>query len=283
LYGEDKKKEAATAYSEALKAAPAGWSRYGRTTESLLFALQGSEQFEPCAAAAVANYPRLRNSDSAANVAAIGLDCALQLPAGDTMRSERIKTLELASREVLSNKKVVVAADDRSGVYQMLIAARSDLHDTEGEKRVTEEWASFLEAEAEKAKTAEGRAVFDSHRLSAYLALEQPERAIAMLERSQRELPDDYNPPARLAAAYKAMKKYDEALAASDRALSLAYGPRKLGILRTRAEIFEGKGDAVSARKTIEDAIALAESLPEEQRSARTIAALKKKLETIAH
>jgi hypothetical protein len=79
------------------------------------------------------------------------------------------------------------------------------------------------------------------------------------------------------------MKKYDEALAASDRALSLAYGPRKLGILRTRAEIFEGKGDAVSARKTIEDAIALAESLPEEQRSARTIAALKKKLETIAH
>jgi len=43
-----------------------------------------------------------------------------------------------------------------------------------------------------------------------------------MLEQSQREMPDDYNPSARLAIAYRAMKKWPEALAASDRALSMA-------------------------------------------------------------
>jgi tetratricopeptide (TPR) repeat protein len=99
-----------------------------------------------------------------------------------------------------------------------------------------------------------------------------------MLEASERDLPDDYNPPARLAAAWKAMKRYDEALAASDRALAKAYGPRKLGILQTRAEIYAGRGDAEAARRTLEEAVGYAESLPAGQRSDRTIAGLKKKL-----
>src|SRR5438094_115729 len=83
-------------------------------------------------------------------------------------------------------------------------------------------------------------------------------------------------PPARLAAAYRAMQKWDEALPASDRALARVYGPRKIGIYRTRAEIYIGKGDKESARKTIEEAIRYAESLPEPQRSDATIASLKK-------
>jgi hypothetical protein len=78
------------------------------------------------------------------------------------------------------------------------------------------------------------------------------------------------------------MKKYDDALAASDRALAKAYGPRKLGILQTRADIYKEKGDLASARRTIEEAVRLAESLPEGQRSERTIASLKKKLETFS-
>ena len=42
-----------------------------------------------------------------------------------------------------------------------------------------------------------------------------------------------------------------------------------------------GKGDKESARKTIEEAIRYAESLPEPQRSDATIASLKKRLETM--
>ena len=102
-----------------------------------------------------------------------------------------------------------------------------------------------------------------------------------MLQASERDLPDDYNPPARLAMAYKAMKKYDEALAASDRALAKAYGPRKLGILQTRADIYAARGDAAAARKTMEETLRYAEALPSGQRSDKTIAALKKKIETM--
>ena len=66
---------------------------------------------------------------------------------------------------------------------------------------------------------------------------------------------------------------------ASDRAVGKAYGPRKLGILQTRADIFVGRGDLPAARRTLEEAIAMAESLPEGQRSEGTIRSLHKKME----
>jgi tetratricopeptide (TPR) repeat protein len=102
-----------------------------------------------------------------------------------------------------------------------------------------------------------------------------------MLEAAERDFPEDYNPPARLALAYRAMKKYDEALAASDRALARAYGPRKLVILSARADIYAKKGDIAAARKTYEDALAWADALPKEQISARQVASLKKQLESL--
>jgi tetratricopeptide (TPR) repeat protein len=114
------------------------------------------------------------------------------------------------------------------------------------------------------------------------MELGEPERAIPMLEASERELPDDYNPPARLAVAYKAMKKWDDALAASDRAMAKVYGPRKLGVYSTRADLFAGRGDTTAARKTLEEAIEYAEALPPGHRSEGTIAGLKKKLEGLS-
>ncbi|HSS45229.1 MAG TPA: tetratricopeptide repeat protein [Thermoanaerobaculia bacterium] len=279
LYGQDRNAEAAQAYREALAKAPRGWPRYARTVESLLFALQAGHEKEACAKTAREAFERLRKTSSAANVASSGLDCALALPVENPERKELVAALEEDARQVLAQMDVPVAADDRSSVFISLLDTRENAKDEEGRKNVASQWASFLEGEAAKAKTPEGRAVFDSHRLSAYLALQQPERAIPMLEASERDLPDDYNPSARLAAAYKAMKRYDEALAASDRAIAKAYGPRKLLILQTRADIYTARGDAAAARRTLEQALETAESFPPGQRSETTIAAIKKKLE----
>lgn len=281
LYGEGKNKEAAQAYREALANAPRAWPRYARTVESLLFALQASHQNETCAKTAREAFAKLGRTSSAANVASSGLDCALKLSAENTERKDLVAALEGDARQVLAEKDVPMAADDRSSVYISLLDAREDAKDEEGKKRVASEWASFLEGEAARAKSPEARAVFDSHRLSAYLELQQPERAIPMLEASERDLPDDYNPPARLAAAYKAMKRYDDALAASDRALAKAYGPRKLLILQTRADIYMAQGDSAASRRTLEEALQTAESFPIGQRSERSIAVIKKKLEAM--
>jgi predicted negative regulator of RcsB-dependent stress response len=78
-----------------------------------------------------------------------------------------------------------------------------------------------------------------------------------------------------------AMKKPDEALAASNRALPKVTGPRRVQVLRTRSDIFAAKGDAAAAREALEQAMAYAESLPPGQRSERTIQTLKKQLEAL--
>jgi hypothetical protein len=281
LYGEGKSAEAARTYQEALAQAPPDWTQYSRAVESLLFALEDSGGEAACARLAREAFPRLRHGPSAANIAASGLSCALSLPPGDRERATLVAALEADSREVAADLSLPVAADDRSALLGMLVDARHDAGDEQGAKRAAAQWAAFLEGEAAKAKNPDERAVFDSHRLGAYIEMGQPERAIPMLQASERDLPNDYNPPARLAIAYAELKRWDEALAASDRALAKVYGPRRLSYLRTRADIYSAKGDSAAARRTLEQAIQIAEALPPGQRSPITIAALQKKLATI--
>lgn len=281
LYGEGKSADAAAAYRATLEAAPAGWPQYGRAVESELFALTDAQDFLGAADLARDALPKLRTTSSAANVASSGLNAAVALPANDSTRPQRIEFFEKATREVLSDPTLRMAGDDRSGAYIALLDARHDVGDSTGAKRVAWEWATMLESAAARANTADERAVYDSHRLSAYLELGKPDKAIPMLIASEKALPNDYNPPARLAMAYQALGQYDEALAAADRALAKAYGPRKLRIYQTRADILNAQGNAAEARQTLEEALATAQGLPEGQRSEATINAIKKKIEKL--
>jgi tetratricopeptide (TPR) repeat protein len=279
LYGAGANAGAATAYAAVLDQAPAEWPQYGRTVEALLFSLSDTDQAETCVRVAGSALPKLRGSPHQAAVATYGLDCALELPEGHADRARLIAEFESACRAVLADTTLMIAGDDRSGIYGSLVSARSDAHDSTGHMRVSAEWASFLEREAARAKTPEQRAVFDPHRLSAYLELGQPERAIPMLEQSHRDFPDDYNPLARLAAAYRAMKQWDKATAAADEAMAKAYGPRKLRIFDTRVGIHTDQGDSTTAKRVLEEALHYAEALPDGQRSESTVANLRKRLE----
>ena len=283
LAAQGKPAEAASALDEAIAAAPKNWPRLGRAAESVVFEYAEARNQQRCAERALALYPRVRGTGSAVNVASVGLSCATGLDAKTSWnRSELIAGLEKATRETLAAAgRIAMSADDRSGLYESLADARDEAKDAAAAHALREQWAAFLEGEAAKAKTPDQRAVFDSHRLTAYLSLKQPEKAITMLEQSERELPNDYNPPARLISAYKAAGRFDDAIAASDRAIKLAYGPRKIGIYRNRASVYVAKGDKESARKTIEEAIHFAESLPTEQRSNNVIASMKKQLDTM--
>jgi tetratricopeptide (TPR) repeat protein len=281
LYGEGEYAGATKAYQEALAAAPPGWPSYARVIDALLFSLDRDGDYATETRVAREAYPRLKGTPSGASVAGSGLGAALSLPDSVPERGALVAAFVTSTREALADTALRIAADDRSGLYLSLLDARQDAKDEAGAKRVATEWAAFLDGAAARAKTPEQRTVFDSHRLSAYRELGQPERAIPMLEASERDLPGDYNPPARLAVAYLWMKRWDDALAASDRALAKAYGPRKLGLYSTRADILSGKGDREAARRSLEEAIAYANALPPEQRSESAIAGLRKKLEAL--
>jgi tetratricopeptide (TPR) repeat protein len=241
--------------------------------ESLVVALQGSGDHEACARAAKQEIASLSRGPSLANAAAIGLHCSVSAPASAPWRAEAIAALEPRVREALTFPDLL--ADDRSGLYDELVQAREAQGDKEGVKQVAGDWLRFLEGEAARAPSPEARAAFDSHLVVAALKLGEPGRVVSALLTSERDLPRDYNPPARLALVYSAMGRHDEALAAADRALSRVYGPRRIRVLQSRANIYVKMGDSLAARRTLEEAVQFAESLPKGQRSEKTIERLK--------
>jgi tetratricopeptide (TPR) repeat protein len=106
---------------------------------------------------------------------------------------------------------------------------------------------------------------------------------VPFLEQSAADFPEDYNPPARLAIAYKAMKEWDKGIAAAERALAMkgTAGPRRLLILGNLADLYQGKGDVDGARRTLADAVRFGEALREGARSDSRVSGLKKQLEAL--
>ncbi|MFL5298847.1 MAG: hypothetical protein ACJ79R_00725, partial [Anaeromyxobacteraceae bacterium] len=68
-----------------------------------------------------------------------------------------------------------------------------------------------------------------------------------------------------VAVASRNAGRLEDALAAGDRALALAYGARKLRIYALRASVLESKGDRAALRATLDDAVRFARELPPQQ------------------
>jgi tetratricopeptide (TPR) repeat protein len=282
LYGAASYAEAATAYAGLLETMPATDPAYRRVIDALMYSLSTTDQNAACIALADRVLPGLGRSTSAAGVASSGLGAALALPDTAAGRAAAIAKYEPLTLDLLRDKSIVMSDDDRSSTYGELVDARHDAKDDAGAHAVALEWAAYLEAAAARAKTPDEHAVFDPHRLSVYLELGTPEKAVPMLMASEKAMPDDYNPPLRLAVAYNAMKRWDDALAACDRAAKLLYGPRKFRMYQARVDADRGKGDSEGARATLNEAIAYIEALPEGQRSSGAIASLHKQLDALS-
>jgi tetratricopeptide (TPR) repeat protein len=267
-------------FDEAERALAQGSTATGpalpESADALVLALSMAGDNEQCAQQALALLAGLPRAATRANVALTGLDCALGAEASAPWREAALVTLEGEVRTATTFDGLM--SDDRAGLHAALVDARDRLGDAPGAKAAAVAFLAFLDDDARAAPGAEARASLDGYRVSAALAAGAPERALAALEASERDLPGDYNPPARLATILRELGRYDDALAASDRALARAYGPRKLNILDGRATILEKKGDRPAAKAVLEQAVRYAAALPEPQRPKGAIARIEKRL-----
>jgi predicted Zn-dependent protease len=118
---------------------------------------------------------------------------------------------------------------------------------------------------------------FDPHRTDTYLYLKQPEKAEQLLSEREKEMPDDYNPPARLARVLLEEKKLPDAEAAVDRALAkMTRGQRRIGVLSLKARILEAEGKPTAA--VVQEQLDVFRELPRTQQSPELEAQLRKKL-----
>lgn len=276
--------ELAGMLDEALGNAPDGKLAHALQVDAAVTHLQDTKDAAKCTTMAADEAPRLPPGTALADVLRAGISCAEDLPAKAPERAKLAAIVTLGDH-VAADLTQPILADDRSDLWDYVLSGYEALGKKEhaaDTKRVAAAWAAFLEDQASRATTPAARAVFDAHRLLAYEALGAPERAVPMLQQSEHDFPDDYNPPARLAAAYLAMKHYDDALGAIQRALGHAYGPRKLRLYSTEADVYEGKGDHAGTRQALSDALAYAKTLPITGRYTRLVDALQKRLDGLS-
>ncbi len=82
-----------------------------------------------------------------------------------------------------------------------------------------------------------------------------------MLEQSERDFPDDYNSPARLAKVLLDMGRLDASLAAVRRAEAKVYGPRALRVLAIEADIWAAQKKTKEQKEALARAVSLGEKL----------------------
>jgi tetratricopeptide (TPR) repeat protein len=265
--------------SEADRAALAkDWRRaaelYGRAGDrpdvlvSRLDAYWKAGDLEACTAFAKEKMDRTGDSQSAIDFAMVALACADKQNDDDLRRLVETRLTGL----VADRYGTRFAIDDLGFAYITLFELREKRGDKEGAKRAAEDLLRDLGDAARKAPDAYAASTFNVARAIAYVYLGRGREAVAMLEASEKALPNDYNPPFQLARVLRDLGDYDAALAAVDRSLPKAYGPRKGGILGVRAELFEKKGDLAAAARAYDEQAAFYESLPVEQRPAERLA-----------
>jgi tetratricopeptide (TPR) repeat protein len=252
---------AIAAYRLCLDKAPLAWAERPLVVDALVSRLSDAERWAECATLGAEAAPSLPPGTPLADVLRTAIHCVQQVPADATQRALGGALASLGAR-VSADSTQPILADDRSDLYDYVVGELKALGQVDESRRLASAWASFLEERAAQAPSPSARAVFDAHRLVAYTALGQPERALPMLEKSAADFPTDYNPPARLGAALYATGKYDAAIAALMRAIDLAYGPRKLRLWSLEADVFLAKGSPNDARNALKDALAYAKRAP---------------------
>jgi len=168
-------------------------------------------------------------------------------------QQKEIRALVIARlRQLVEKPHPEASIDDRADALSGL----ASVLEREGQRSKAKKWhaqrIAMLDQAAAEAPTTEVAATYDYGRVISYVALQRHEEAVTMLTARIAETPDNYEPHARLASVLHKQKKWGPALKAVNRALELAYGPRRLRYLKLKASIQAGQGDVQGQLKTLE-------------------------------
>ena len=248
-------------YRASLAAAGGDWARRPRVVDALIEQLGATKDWSSCVELAMGELPDMPAGTPRADVARAGLACAAATPRGSPTR-QSVAALAAIVRRIALDPNYPILAFDRSELFEALVDHYREEKDEAAAAPIARAWSTFLDDAAQQARSPAARTIFDEPRLSAYLESGEPDRAIAMLQQSERELPEESWPAALLARAYASEQRWSDAIAAIDRALSREYGPHKLRTYEAKFDLLFARGDKPHAKKTLEEAIDYGKQLP---------------------
>lgn len=265
---------ATTLYDQAARAAsvekgPRSAAQAARARLGQIQTLREAGQYRACAELSDLAHHEVGRDATATDFFSFGADCTSRLSEPDVQQRLR-RQLRGHLEAVVRDPQAPLLPDDRSDGYATLIDLAEALSDSVAADRYTSERLALLEGAAAQTKDPIAAATYDAHRLECYRRLKRYPPAEAMLLASQRAMPQDYNPPARLARLYLDMGRLDAGLTAIDRALSLAQGPRRVSMYELRANLLHALGRTPDAIASLDSAIRL---VTPKQGAAPTVAA----------
>jgi tetratricopeptide (TPR) repeat protein len=241
---------AAKRYAALIAAAPADWSRRSEALLGWMQSLFQSDGATKCARTGVKHLSEVSGAAMPADYCFYTLACIAHVHGAEQEKLRQAVVQRL--RELTSHPPQGASADDRADALGILADALVASGDRKGAGETSQKRLAILETAAAAAPTPEAASTYDDGRAAAYVALGRADEAIAMLEKREKQLPDSFEPPARLASVLSDLKRWKPALAAIDRALGHAYGPRALRYLALKARIQLALGDHKGRLATLE-------------------------------
>lgn len=279
---EKRYQDAADAFGQARAKAPAGWPYLRQALSGEMRALRRIDGKEAaCMDLMTRELDTMGATSATADFISYGIGCVDRVHGRDAdVKAARQAALGRLTAMV-NDRAAPLSADDRGDIWSLIADLKGGLGDPEGAKEAQQSRIALLDAAAAAAPDAQTASTYDGARLDALLALGRGADAVRVLSESERKLPDDYNPPARLARAHYEMGQLDEALAAIDRAMAKAYGPRKLNFYALKADILEKQGKRDAARAVVEEEVKFHDALPATQQRPEQARAARERLKAL--
>ena len=262
---EGRQTDAAKLFGQVLASAPASWARRPDVLVSRIDALSRAKDWSGCVDLGMASLAATGTSSSATDFATTAIDCAEHLDRDPRARLLRGSVAQRLA-QLLPDAEAPLSPDDRSDGYRLLWDVRLRLGDPKGAEAAAKERLRVIDDATAKVKEPAVTTLFDGARLETLLFLGRAKDAVTLLEAREKELPDDYNVPHRLARAYLEDGRAADALLATERALALAYGPREGLIYGLRADILVKLGRTADARSVVAAQLDFYRALPPGQR-----------------
>ena len=253
----------------ALQKATTDWPRRNDVLVELIQGHEKANDLVGCLSIAGLYMGEIGKVASRTDFLSFALECATEfenqkLPTVDGIISVRaLREAAAASlRELLADKDAPLSVDDRSDAMANLRDTLDALGKKDEAHAIAEQQRALLDAAAAAAPDPLAAMTYNWPRSDVYAYLGVPLELVPALEKSAADLPDEYDPPARLQWILQKAGKPDEAAAWGEKAAAKAYGPRLARVLGQLADSYEAAKQPSKELEALNRQLALLKTLP---------------------
>jgi len=267
-------------YGDALAAAPADWPRKPDVLVNRIDAMYRVGDYRGCMAFGAAKAEETGHAPSTADFSYYAMTCAQELKDPEAAKPV-IEHLFAVVSGLVDDAKAPLSVDDRADALRILREMKEMLGDEAAARKLAMRQKAMIDAAMAKAPTPLHAMTFAWPASEVYVYLGKGAELVPVLEKMEADLPNQYDPPTRLAWVLLELGKPDEALAHAAKAYKLVYGPRKARIAGLVANIQHARGDRSAELEARADVVKIWQALPEGQKNPKALEAAKAALKTL--